>query len=103
MADGVIFAAVFVGFFILRLVATTVFFLFIMDEGPSCPACGGETLRIHAPLLRRLVPQVRSSWCPGCSWEGWLRNPSGGGGQPAAPANSESQPGHPPGISKKSS
>ena len=100
MTEAVVFAVVFVGFFILRFVAATIFFYLIMDEGPGCPICGGETLRVQAPVLERTARGIRSSWCPDCGWEGWLRVPSA---QPPAATYSESQPGQPPGISKKSS
>lgn len=103
MSDAVIFGVVFVAFFLLRLVATTVFFFFILDEGRACPQCNGDTLRVQSPLLERLLPWFRSSWCPDCGWEGLLRiSPSDGVQVPGA-TSTLTHSGQPPGSSKKSS
>lgn len=94
MVEAVVFVAVFVGFFMLRLVAATVFFYFLWPEGERCPSCDGETLHVASRFTPR---QFRSSWCPRCGWEGWLKRT----GQP--PAKTFSQSGQLPVSSKKSS
>ncbi|MDB4882953.1 MAG: hypothetical protein JWL95_1719, partial [Gemmatimonadetes bacterium] len=39
MSDTAIFAVIFVGFFLLRGVAATVIFFFLLPEGDRCPNC----------------------------------------------------------------
>jgi hypothetical protein len=73
MSDAVIFGAVFLGFFILRAVAATVFFFFMTPESIRCPMCDAPTLRISEPAWNRLLPWFRTSWCYECGWEGLLR------------------------------
>ena len=48
MSDAVIFAVIFVGFFILRFIAATVVFFFILPEGDRCPNCDAVTLRVKS-------------------------------------------------------
>lgn len=106
MQHGLIFAAVFVGFFVLRLVAATVFFLFFLDDQGRCPNCDAETLRVESRLLERATPFLRASWCPVCGWEGTLRKrrPAPDAAHPREGATSSwTHPGQPPGSSKKSS
>ena len=62
MSDTVIFLLIFVGFFVLRGVAATVVFF-----------CDAVTLRVRSPLLNRLLPRFRTSWCYECGWHGMLR------------------------------
>lgn len=74
MSDAVIFVVVFAGFFILRAIAATVFFFFyLLPEGDRCPHCDAVTLRVESPLLNRLLPRFRTSWCYECNWHGLLR------------------------------
>ena len=75
MSDAVIFAVVFVGFFVLRLIAATIVFFVILPEGDRCPNCDAETLRIQSRGLNALMPWFRTSWCFECGWEGLLRTP----------------------------
>jgi hypothetical protein len=106
MQHGLIFAAVFVGFFVLRLVAATVFFLFLLDDQGRCPNCDAETLRVESRLMERAAPFLRASWCPVCGWEGTLRRrrPAPDDPYPRTGATSSwTHPGQPPGSSKKSS
>lgn len=74
MSDAVIFVLIFGGFFILRGIAATVFFYFILPEGDRCPNCDSPTLRVQSPGWNRFVPQVRTSWCYECQWHGLLRH-----------------------------
>src|SRR5258705_5552013 len=73
MSDAVIFVVVFVGFFILRAVAATVFFLYLLPDGDHCPNCDAVTLRVESPVWNRLLPMFRTSWCYECNWHGLLR------------------------------
>jgi hypothetical protein len=73
MTDAVVFAVIFVGFFILRAIAATVFFYFLMPESNRCPLCDRPTLRVSQPAWNRLLPWFRTSWCYECGWEGLLR------------------------------
>lgn len=106
MQHALIFGAIFVAFFVLRFVAATVFFLFLLDDQGRCPNCDADTLRVEAPWMERLTPFLRASWCPACGWEGTLRKrrPAPGVDQARAGATSTwTHPGQPPGSSKKSS
>ena len=73
MTDTVIFTLVFVGFFVLRAVAATVFFYCILPEGDRCPNCDAVTLRLQSRGWNFLVPGLRASWCFECDWHGLLR------------------------------
>jgi hypothetical protein len=73
MSDAVIFGLIFVGFFVLRGVAATVIFFFLLPEGDRCPNCDAVTLRVESPVLNRLLPRFRTSWCYECGWQGMLR------------------------------
>lgn len=98
MSDVVIFAVVFIAFFVLRAIAATVFFYQLMPASDRCPVCDRPTLSVVAPAWNRLLPWFRTSWCYECGWEGLLRP-----APPATPANTESQSGQLPLSSKKSS
>ena len=73
MSDAWIFIAVFGGLFILRLIAATLVFLWILDEGERCPNCDAETVRVEARGALRWMPKFRPSWCYECHWHGLLR------------------------------
>ena len=73
MSDGAIFVLVFGGFFILRIVAATLVFFWILPEGDRCPNCDQVTIRMQPTRWTRLVPQLRPSWCLACGWDGFLR------------------------------
>ena len=73
MSDAVLFAVIFVGFFILRLVAATVVFLLILPSGDRCPNCDAVTLRVQSRGWNVLMPWFRTSWCYECGWDGLLR------------------------------
>ena len=70
MSDTVIFLLIFGGFFVLRGIAATVVFFFLLPEGDRCPNCDAVTLRVHSPILNRLLPRFRTSWCYECGWHG---------------------------------
>ena len=98
MSDAVIFAVVLGGFFVLRVIAATIVFYFLLPKGDRCPLCDEPTIRVKKPAWNLLLPWFRTSWCYRCGWEGLLR--------PVAvlgPASTESQSGQLPVSSKKSS
>ena len=74
MSDAVMFTVIFGGFFVLRAIAATVFFYFILPEGDRCPNCDAVTLRVQSRGWNLLVPRVRTSWCYECNWHGLLRH-----------------------------
>ena len=74
MFETVVFLAVFGGFFILRIVAATVFFYYILPAGDRCPMCDAPTIRVVSRGWNRLCPWLRTSWCYECHWEGMLRH-----------------------------
>lgn len=74
MSDAVIFVIIFVGFFLLRLVAATVVFYIILPRGDRCPNCDAVTLRVKSRSWNALMPWFRTSWCYECGWSGLLRN-----------------------------
>lgn len=76
MSDAVIFAFIFVGFFILRFIAATVIFFFILPEGDRCPNCDAVTLRVKSRGWNAIAPWFRTSWCYECGWHGLLRRGS---------------------------
>ncbi|HMC55308.1 MAG: hypothetical protein DMD35_07360 [Gemmatimonadetes bacterium] len=84
MSDTVIFLLIFVGFFVLRGVAATVVFFFLLPEGDRCPNCDAVTLRVQSSFLNRLLPRFRTSWCYECGWHGMLRQ---GPLSPVAPSH----------------
>jgi len=74
MSDGFIFVAFFGGLFVLRILAATVVFFFILPQGDRCPNCDAPTLRVEARGWNRIVPFLRTSWCMDCGWDGLLRH-----------------------------
>jgi hypothetical protein len=73
MSDAAIFVLVFGGLFVLRAIAATVVFFYILPRGDRCPNCDAITVRIQGGVLNRVVPSLRSSWCMECGWSGTLR------------------------------
>ena len=98
MLEAVLFSALFIGFFVLRAIAATIFFYFILDDTAHCPLCNEVTIRVESRAWNRLMPWFRTSWCYHCGWEGLLRPVAA-----EAAANTASQPGQLPLSSKKSS
>ena len=76
MGDAVLFTVVFAGLFILRGIAATVFFYFILPEGDRCPNCDAITLRMQSRGWKLVAPRMRPSWCYECGWHGLLRSGS---------------------------
>jgi hypothetical protein len=74
MSDAAIFALVFGGLFVLRIVAATIVFFYILPRGDRCPNCDAVTLRVQSNYWNRLFPFFRTSWCYVCGWEGMLRH-----------------------------
>jgi hypothetical protein len=70
MSDAALFILVFGGLFILRGIAATVVFLWILPDGIRCPQCDAETMRLSPSRVMRLLPGFRSSWCLVCGWRG---------------------------------
>ena len=101
MTDAVWFGVIFVGFFILRIIAATIFFLAILPDGVHCPNCNGITVRVQSRGWNLLMPWFRTSWCFECGWDGLLRVTKPVNYSPIA--NNLSQPGQLPLSSKKSS
>lgn len=86
MSDAVIFAVIFVGFFVLRFIAATVVFLFILPEGDRCPNCDAVTLHVKSRGWNLCMRWFRTSWCYECGWHGLLRR---GPLTPPAPVTTE--------------
>ena len=73
MSDAAIFATVFVSIFVLRIVAATLVFYWILPQSDRCPHCNAVTLRVQSRGLARWMRWFRSSWCIECGWSGMLR------------------------------
>ena len=73
MSDIAIFALVLGGMFVCRVIAATVIFYYILPKGDRCPYCDAATARVQAPVMGRLIPNLRKRWCMRCSWEGYCR------------------------------
>ena len=95
MSDAALFVVVFGGLFVLRGIAATIVFLWILPDGIRCPQCDAETMRVESGRIMRLLPGFRSSWCLVCGWHGVHRivpadSPSQrtpGADRPAAPSS----------------
>jgi hypothetical protein len=71
---AVLFIGLFGGLFILRAIAATVVFYYLLSEGDRCPCCDASTLRVQSKGWNRLMPWFRTSWCYECNWHGLLRH-----------------------------
>ena len=104
MTDSAIFFSFFAVLFVLRAVAATFVYAWLLSDAPECPSCGSETLYVEARGYQLLFPRLRPSWCPVCGWEGLLHPPRKLPVQlPRESAKIESHSGQFPLISKKSS
>ena len=74
MSDATIFVLVFGGLFLLRALAATIVFFYILPRGDRCPNCDAVTVRVQTGRWNRLIPSLRSSWCMDCGWSGMLRH-----------------------------
>lgn len=72
MSDVLLFALVFGGLFVLRIILATIFFGLILPADDHCPGCDAVTIRI-ASAFDRVLPWFRRSWCLRCGWHGVLR------------------------------
>jgi len=98
MLDAVLCISIIGGFFVVRAILATIFFLLLLPDGIRCPNCDAETLRVQSPRMNFLMPRFRTSWCYECGWHGLLRrNPQ------EEIATSFSHSGQLPVSSKKSS
>jgi hypothetical protein len=79
MIEGIIFGIVFVAFFVIRGVAATIFFYYVLPQDGRCPCCNAPTARVQSTWFNKLLPWFRTSWCYECGWEGLLRHEEGGG------------------------
>jgi len=73
MSDAAIFAIVFVSIFVLRIVAATLVFYWILPDSDRCPHCNAVTLRVQSRGPGKWMRWLRSSWCIECGWSGMLR------------------------------
>lgn len=73
MSELWIFTLIFGGFFVLRAIAATIVFYFILPQGDRCPNCDAVTLRLEARRMNLLIRGLRSSWCYECGWHGHMR------------------------------
>jgi hypothetical protein len=107
MLEGLVFAAIFVAIFILRAIAATVFFYFMLPNDDRCPCCNASTLRVRSRGWNLILPWFRTSWCYECGWKGFLRphgrEPDEAQPSPVRIANTRSHSGQLPLSSKKSS
>lgn len=85
MSDAVLFIVLFGGLFVLRVIAATIVFLWILPDGDRCPNCDAETLRVESRGALKLMPWFRSSWCYECEWHGMHRIRAAGGAPRPAP------------------
>lgn len=73
MSDAAIFALVFGGLMVLRIVAATIVFILILPRGDRCPMCDAVTLRVHSSALRHFHLPLAKRWCLACGWVGVMR------------------------------
>ena len=74
MSDAAIFVAVFAVLFVLRILAATAVFFWILPKGDRCPNCDGVTLHVESRAWKAIMPWLRPSWCYQCGWDGMLRH-----------------------------
>ena len=74
MSDVAIFVSCFVGLLVVRAIIATVVFCYLLPADGHCPNCDRTTLWIQSRFVDRVLPWLRSSWCPSCGWNGLLRH-----------------------------
>jgi len=74
MREAVLAIGILGGFFVLRGIAATIFFFYILPAGDRCPNCDGITVRVESKGWNSLLPWFRTSWCLDCGWHGLLRH-----------------------------
>lgn len=77
VADALLFAAIFVGLFVLRIIAATFVFMWILPTGDHCPNCDSITIRVHSKWWNMILPWFRTRWCYECGWDGFMRPGAG--------------------------
>jgi hypothetical protein len=92
MSDAALFVVVFGGLFVLRGIAATIVFLWILPDGIRCPQCDAETLRVEPGVVMRWLPRFRSSWCVVCGWHGVHRRSAPTRTDLTAPPHARSAP-----------
>jgi hypothetical protein len=103
VGNSAIFFWFFAVLFVLRAVAATFVYAWLLSDAPECPSCGGETLHVERRGVQRLFPKLRPSWCPVCNWEGLLHHAPRLPQQPQREGVNSDRPSDPlPLISKKS-
>jgi len=73
VADALLFTTIFVGLFVLRIIAATMVFMWILPTGDRCPNCDAVTIRVHSKGWNLLMPWFRTRWCYECGWDGFMR------------------------------
>jgi hypothetical protein len=74
MLEVVLSIVILGGFFVLRGVAATIVFFYLLPAGDRCPNCDGATIRVESKGWNRILPWFRTSWCLHCGWHGLLRD-----------------------------
>ena len=97
MSDAAIFIGVFGGLLVLRIIAATVFFFYMLPQGDRCLNCDAPTLRVQRAFWHKWTPAFRPSWCMECGWKGMLRS----GGQLTPVSTTPGLPAPPGSLSKQ--
>jgi hypothetical protein len=104
MSENAIFFWFFAVLFVLRAIAATFVYAWLLSDAPECPSCGSETMHVQPRGVQHLFPKLRPSWCSVCGWEGMLHPiPALPNQLPRESVSTESHSGQLPLISKKSS
>jgi hypothetical protein len=74
MLEAIVALGVLGGFFILRAIAATWVFFYLLPEGDRCTNCDAVTIRVESKGWNAMFPMFRTSWCLECGWHGLLRN-----------------------------
>ena len=74
MLEAVLALVILGGFFILRGIAATVIFFYLLPEGDRCLNCDAVTVRVESNGWNSILPWFRTSWCLECGWHGLLRH-----------------------------
>jgi hypothetical protein len=89
MLELVLALVILAGFFVLRGIAATIVFFYLLPAGNRCPNCDSVTVRVESRGWNLMLPWFRTSWCLDCRWHGLLREgpprPSESGARSLAP------------------
>ncbi|MDO8665059.1 MAG: hypothetical protein Q7J79_00485 [Gemmatimonadales bacterium] len=61
---------------VLRAILVAGFACVLIPRGRKCPACGADTVPIHATGLVRLLPGIGRRWCMTCGWSWYRKHPA---------------------------